>query len=244
MSLITHGVSAYDKYGCRCQVCRSAKSEKNCRRKRGRLADLPRMSPQEAGKLGAQAAMGRKKEEKEKRMAEYLSNPALCRKCGKPISYEQNIHHGIYCSRECRRIYDYVEKKCVECGFVLPRRRGGKAAGAKYCSTKCQNNYQHKQYIEKWLSGDKLGGYWCGVSHHVRRWLIDTRGEKCEECGWDKRHAKSGRVPLHVDHKDGNPYNHRPENLRIMCPNCHSLTPNFGNYNKGNGRKERYAGKA
>ena len=29
------------------------------------------------------------------------------------------------------------------------------------------------------------------------------------------------------------------ENLKILCPNCHSLTPTFGALNKGNGRELR-----
>jgi len=34
-------------------------------------------------------------------------------------------------------------------------------------------------------------------------------------------------IILHVDHKDGNQKNCLPENLRFLCPNCHSQTPNF-----------------
>lgn len=45
---------------------------------------------------------------------------------------------------------------------------------------------------------------------------------------------------MQIDHIDGDYKNCRPENLRILCPNCHSLTPTFGALNKGKGRKLRY----
>lgn len=46
----------------------------------------------------------------------------------------------------------------------------------------------------------------------------------CEECGWAER-SQNGYLPLELDHIIGNRNDNRLENLRISCPNCHSLRP-------------------
>lgn len=64
-------------------------------------------------------------------------------------------------------------------------------------------------------------------SHNLRRLMI-VYGfeEKCEECGllsiWNNK-----SITLQVDHKNGDGCDNRKENLRFLCPNCHSQTENF-----------------
>ena len=46
--------------------------------------------------------------------------------------------------------------------------------------------------------------------------------QKCELCGWAEM-SVDGRIPVELDHINGDRHDNRLENLRILCPNCHSL---------------------
>ena len=52
----------------------------------------------------------------------------------------------------------------------------------------------------------------------------------CNECGLNE--WKGQKLALHLDHIDGDRWNHRLENLRFLCPNCHSLTETYTGKNK------------
>ncbi|MGW3497163.1 HNH endonuclease signature motif containing protein [Streptomyces sp. NPDC001020] len=70
-------------------------------------------------------------------------------------------------------------------------------------------------------------------SDRLKRAMI-TLGvvERCALCGTEP--AWRGRpLPLEVDHLDGDWRNNRPENLRLLCPNCHSSTDTYRGRNKG-----------
>lgn len=55
-----------------------------------------------------------------------------------------------------------------------------------------------------------------------RLFLAQLKKPLCEICGW-KEISKDGRIPLELDHINGINTDNRIENLRILCPNCHSL---------------------
>jgi hypothetical protein len=61
------------------------------------------------------------------------------------------------------------------------------------------------------------------------------KDEKCERCGIEK--WLGAKLPLELEHKDGNKYNNCLSNLEILCPNCHSLTATYRAKNKSLNRE-------
>ena len=124
-------------------------------------------------------------------------------------------------------------KYCINCGKQIPSRNG------KYCNNTCQQEYQTKQYIERWKNGEETGLSGYGVCDRVRNYILKKINFKCERCGWSEVNPFTKNIPLEIHHLDGNYLNNKEENLQGLCPNCHSLTETYKGANSGEGRKER-----
>jgi len=141
-----------------------------------------------------------------------------------------------YCSSSCSAIIENPKKKkqvyCLWCDNVLI------SSAKKYCSRHCQNNYKYETYIIKWKTGLVSGNIGQeGISNYIRKYLFEKHHDKCTKCGWSEIHTITKLIPLQVEHIDGNCHNNKEENLDLLCPNCHSLTPTYGSLNKGKSKR-------
>jgi predicted restriction endonuclease len=129
---------------------------------------------------------------------------------------------------------------CLNCNKEIP-------SVNKYCSNKCQQVYEQKQWEEKWFAGEVSGNkstVWIDVSKRVRTYLFKKYDNKCAICGWGEINPFTGKIPLEVEHIDGDPYNTVPDNVTLLCPNCHSLTATYRGANRGKGRKKTWVPKS
>lgn len=155
------------------------------------------------------------------------NKPKPCKQCGKDC-------RKIFCSHRCSALFNNPlkankKKKCLECGV--------KHSNKKFCSHGCNQKNKEKAVLVEWRSGARSGltknGFLCET---VRRYLLGKYDNKCSRCGWCEVNHKSGKVPVQIEHIDGDFRNCSESNLIVLCPNCHSLTPTYMSLNRGNGR--------
>lgn len=123
--------------------------------------------------------------------------------------------------------------KCRNCNKEIKNKN-------KYCSVKCQKEYEYMNFIKKWKEGETSGmrGEY-QLSMHIKTYLLEKYNNQCARCGWGETNQYTGKIPLEIEHIDGNYENNKEENLIVLCPNCHSLTSTYKGANYNHGRKTR-----
>lgn len=193
--------------------------------------------------------------------SKYYKNPEKCKFCNTIIPYDgfqtrkanqksknKSIDFNFFCSPTCSSRFnnqwdvdDKPLKKCSQCKELFkPSGALGKKSKQNHCSKKCRGIYDSKKFINEWKCGKRNAMDCEGrLKRWIRKYLIEKAGNKCQQCGWCVANEYSGFVYLEVDHVDGDFENNTEENLRVLCRNCHSLTPTFMHLNSGNGRYRR-----
>ena len=106
--------------------------------------------------------------------------------------------------------------------------RGGWNKGSQ-----CKGRWGHARTPLEDVLSNKLPSPGSG---RLKKRLVEAglKTDVCEVCGQGPQHNGKDLV-LQLDHIDGNRYDNRIENLRVICPNCHTQTETFGNKTRTSG---------
>ena len=93
--------------------------------------------------------------------------------------------------------------------------------------------YNSKTTVDDFLIGNVTGD---SYSVKLKLFKLQLKEHKCEGCNKERWFNfltnKEEQIPIDLDHIDGNNGNNKLDNLRILCPNCHRMTPTHGVRNR------------
>ena len=124
-----------------------------------------------------------------------------CLRCGGEFSH-YSWDNQRFCSIKCINHKEKFECKCEVCGKITSRHKSNFDRNKHfYCSRECfdlrrTENLKH-------------------IKRHTKYYKDLISKSSCEDCGENKYYL------LHIHHKDGNDLNNDPDNLEIVCSNCH-----------------------
>jgi ribosomal protein L37AE/L43A len=120
---------------------------------------MPKLSKSESGKLGAIKTNILIQLTKEERIKKYNINPSTCKECNATLEYAKRKY--LFCCNACsashnnklriKKTNNWVCRNCQKEHSSIKGKTG------IYCNTVCQQEYQYKNYIAEWLSGNQSG---------------------------------------------------------------------------------------
>ena len=161
-------------------------------------------------------------------------NKRICLECETRIYDLGKIR---FCSRSCSATYNnraFIKRtsefskiktyKCVSCDTETVRKKGRQG---KFCSNQCHINYRQKKTFNDIESGNIKG-----IGKRSLKKFIELRdGINCKKCGQEPIWCGE-KLTLDMDHIDGDRSHNHPDNLRLLCPNCHTQTHTWGKKNR------------
>lgn len=148
--------------------------------------------------------------------------------CGQ--NYQFRLKNGKYCcsSRpsgcpEIKKKNSQATKKVYESGKRKPAKDAYKDLPE---TSKIRMNWNKDNFSKTLFEYGGTGSH--------KQALILERGHKCESCGLEE--WKNEKIPLELEHNDGDNRNNVKENLKLLCCNCHALTSTWRGRNINSGK--------
>jgi len=136
---------------------------------------------------------------------------------------EYRVGCGTFCSRACCNKARGPRSEQTKAKIAQSVKEHHLSGSRNYSTLKAVNADPIKRLKAKntWVSKRDYN-----VAHFssIGRWIREEI-DSCEVCGLNT--WRDLPLPLEVHHVDGNKKNNLRENLQVLCPNCHALTPNW-----------------
>jgi len=152
------------------------------------------------------------------------NNLRLCPSCKDPIKNKDNT----YCSKRCsssierKQKHSHTTRNKISIAMKKRWRKGPHISKEKLKTITKKAIEKQKQNREKLY---KYGNWEELPLTYKRRKVLEEQDGKCAICKIGEWQGQS--LTLHFDHIDGNSKNDSRENVRFLCPNCHSQTETY-----------------
>lgn len=150
--------------------------------------------------------------------------------CGKEAKYQ--LKNNKWCCARRPSGCEVLRNKNSE-GQRLAYREGRGKYDYNLLPEEIKLKMSHKGQVfmtpeEVFVEGKEWGGELLRkYLHHYELKEYKCSSTKCGITSWHNEH-----LTLELDHENGIRSDNRLENIRWLCPNCHSQTPTFRGYNK------------
>lgn len=156
-----------------------------------------------------------------------------CKKCNKEFEPTKGLIN--YCSLECRNSRVWSDEDKLKKSESAKNSEKVKESSKKYSETIKMRTPEIWKIInekrEEALKNKIIETNYGELSfERLRKRIIYEQDSKCNRC--DLSEWMGEKIPLELEHKDGNHFNNDRDNLEILCPNCHALTSTWRGRNK------------
>lgn len=157
-----------------------------------------------------------------------------------PIETDEMCSYG--CGNKAKYVNGSKNLMCDDNHNKCPAIKKKNSEGGKKSYVAGRTSYNYDELPEetkermKWNKGKYTGtDFSYGGKGNHKKFLIEERGHICESCRLT--HWLNKDITLELEHVDGDNRNNSKENLKLLCPNCHSQTETWKGKNKNSGQK-------
>lgn len=161
-----------------------------------------------------------------------------CEGCGSSI--DGSYGSGRFCNARCARGFSTRAKRGEINERISEKLKGNRVGGRPFVKgydVRRGTNGPHAEIVKGKIAQGVREHYRIKIAStsfeqlskkEKKRAILVEQGGVCLHCGLSEWRGLP--LTLELDHVDGNHDNDARDNLRVLCPNCHSQTPTYRRY--------------